>query len=176
MVVTMTAVALRMRTGASKIFLILAEVAEQYAWCQNLLENIFLEMSSILNENRQCGPLTDVGFCVIYDALVDGCLSDSLIKSQTAIRMVLLAAGPSPHIHQRIVSQLLSHTDPSDGNRGVEAIIRLISGVHSPKAVTGFGPTVRISLERLLMDEYKMAPDVVCRNANLLNNLLLLAR
>lgn len=130
----------------------------------------------MLNEKRQCGPLTGVADKTAQDALVDGCLSDSLIKSQTAIRLVLLAAGPTPHIHQRIVSRLLSHTNPSEGNKGVEAIIRLISGVHSPKAVTGFRPAVRISLERLLIDEYKMAPDVVCLNANLLNNLLLLAR
>lgn len=172
----MTAVALRMKRGAIKILLIVADVAEQYTWCHNLLDNILLEMSSMLNEKRQCGALTDVPDKNAQDALVNAILSDSLIKTQTAIRLILLAAGPSPHIHQRIVSRLLSNTNPAEGNKGIEAIIRLISGVHSPKAVTGFRPAVRISLERLLIDEFKMAPDIVCLNANLLNNLLLLAR
>lgn len=176
MLSTMTSVVLRIRKGATNILLIIADIATTQPWCHNLLEYILLEMAALVSESRQCPPLTDVADPHAQNALIAACVDETLIKCQTAIRLVLLASNQSPYIHHHVVSRLLSNTSAADNMRGIEALIRLISGVHSTNEVSGFQPGVRISLERLLIDEFKMEIDDVSLNSNVLNNLLLLIR
>lgn len=173
---TMTAVALRIRRGSTKIFLIIADISAKYPWCHNLLEFILLEMSTLANDNRPCAPLSDISNPCAQDALFEACNSDSLIKCQTAIRLVLLVSIQAPHIYHHIVSKLLSETNATTNMIGIEALIRLIAGVYNTSKMSRFKPGVRIALERLLIDEFKMEVDDVSLNSNVLNNLLLLAR
>lgn len=172
----LTGLLLRIRKGATKVMLTIAEIAEQSTWCHNLLESILQEIFTLVNDNRICPILSDVLEQCSQDLLILTSVSKSLIKRQTAIRLILLASGQSTHIYHHAITELLSHANHSDNTNSIEAIIRLMSGANFSNENVGLKPGITIALERLLIDEFKMEDDSINRNLNVLQNLLFLVR
>lgn len=154
--------------------LTIAEIAEQSTWCHNLLESILQEIYMLVNEKRQCPILSDVLEQNSQALLISTSVSKSLIKRQTAIRLILLATGQSTHIYHHSVTELLAYTNHSENMNSIEALIRLMSGANFSNA--GLKPGITIALERLLIDEFKMEDNSIVRNLNVLQNLLFLVR
>lgn len=172
----LTALLLRIRKGATKVMLTIADIAEQSTWCHNLLESILQEIFTLVNDNRVCPILSDVLEQCSQDHLISTSVSKSLIKRQTAIRLILLASGQSTHIYHHSVTELLSHANHSDNNNPIEAIIRLMSGASFSNENVGLKPGITIALERLLIDEFRMENNSIDRNLNVLQNVLFLVR
>lgn len=172
----LTGLILRIRKGATKVMLTIAEIAEQSAWCHNLLELVLQEIYILVNEKRQCPILSDVLEQNSQALLISTSVSKSLIKRQTAIRLILLASGQSTHIYHHSVTELLAYTNHSENMNSIEALIRLMSGANYSNENAGLKPGITIALERLLIDEFKMEDDSIERNLNVLQNLLFLVR
>lgn len=172
----LTAVLLRIRKGATKVMLTIAEIADQNTWCHNLLESVLQEIFTLVNDNRVCPILSDVLEQNSQDLLISTSVSKSLIERQTAIRLILLASGQSSHIYHHSVSELLSYANHTENSNPVEALIRLMSGANFANEHVGLKPGVKIALERLLIDEFKMEDDSIDRNLNVLQNLLFVVR
>lgn len=172
----LTALLLRIRKGATKVMLTIAELADQSTWCHNLLESVLQEIFTLVNDNRVCPVLSDVLEKNSQDLLISTCSSKSLIKRQTAIRLILLASGQSTHIYHHSISELLSCANHSRNNSPIEVIIRLMSGANFANESVGLKPGITIALERLLIDEFKMEEETIARNLNVLQNLLFLVR
>lgn len=171
-----TSLLLRIRKGATKVMLTIAEIAEQSTWCHNLLESILQEIFILVNDNRMCPILSDVLEQNSQDLLISTSVSKSLIKRQTAIRLILLASGQSTHIYHHSVTELLAYANHSENTNSIEALIRLMSGANFSNENVGLKPGITIALERLLIDEFKMEDDTIDRNLNVLQNLLFLIR
>lgn len=173
---SLTALALRVRKGATSILLIIAEIAAEHTWCHNFLESILQELLTLVSDNRVCPLLCDVLEQSSQDLLISASVCDAFIKRQTAIRLVLLSSVQAPHIYHHLVAELLACTSNTENIKGIEALIRLISGSNTSHEAIGLKPGVTIALERLLIDEFRMEESSVTRNLNVLNNLLLLVR
>lgn len=173
---SLTALLLRIRMGATKVQLTIAEIAEQSTWCQNLLESVLQEIFTLVNDNRVCPILSDVLEQNSQGLLISTSVSKSLIKRQTAIRLILLASGQSTHIYHHSVTELLSYANHTENIYPIEALIRLISGGNFSNENVGLISGVNIALERLLIDEFKMEDESIGRNLNVLQNLLFLVR
>lgn len=173
---SLTILLLRIRKGATKVMLTIADLADQSTWCHNLLESVLQEIFTLVNDNRVCPILSDVLEQSSQDILISTCLSKSLIKRQTAIRLILLASGQSTHIYHHAISELLSCANHAKNNNPIEVIIRLMSGANFANESIGLKPGITIALERLLIDEFKMEEDTIARNLNVLQNLLFLVR
>lgn len=173
---SLTGLLLRIRMGATKVLLTIAEIAEQSTWCQNLLESVLQEIFTLVNDNRVCPILSDVLEQNSQDLLISTSVSKSLIKRQTAIRLILLASGQSTHIYHHSVTELLAYANHTENIYPIEALIRLISGGNFSNENVGLRPGVTIALERLLIDEFKMEDESIGRNLNVLQNLLFLVR
>lgn len=173
---SLTALLLRIRKGATKVLLTIAEIAEQSTWCHNLLESVLQEIFTLVNDNRMCPILNDVLEQNSQDLLISTSVSKSLIKRQTAIRLILLASGQSTHIYHHSVTELLSYANHSENSNPIEALIRIMSGANFSNENVGLKPGITIALERLLIDEFKMEDESIDRNLNVLQNLLFLVR
>lgn len=174
---SLTSLSLRLRKGATKILLTIAEVAEEYTWCHNLLESILQEIFAWISDGHSCPILQDVLEQSSQDLLVSSCLSQTFIKRQTAIRLILLASNQSSHIYHHSVAELLACTDTSNNcSNGIEALVRLVSGMNFSSEANGLSPGITLALEQLLIDEFKMQNDNISRNLNVLLNLLFLTR
>lgn len=174
---SLTTLSLRLRKGATKVLLTMAEIAEEYKWCHNLLESILQEIYTLFSDNRTCSILQDVVEQSSQDLLIAASVSQSFIKRQTSIRLILLASNQSSHIYYQSVAELLANTtDTIKSSYGIEAIIRLISGNNFSSEVNSLTPGVALALEQLLIDEFKMQNDNISRNLNVLQNLLFLVR
>lgn len=171
---SLTALLLRIRKGATRVMLIIAEIAEQNTWCHNLLESVLQEISTLVNENRICSILTDVLEQKSQDLLISMSVSNPQIKRQTAIRLILLASSQSTHIYHHAIAELLTYANHSENNHVIEALIRLISGANFSNESVGLKTGITIALERLLIDEFQMEDDHIERNLNVLHNLLFL--
>lgn len=169
---SLTALLLRIRKGATKVILIIAEIAEQNTWCHNLLESILQEVFTLVHDNRACPILSDVLEQSSQDLLISTCVTKPQIKQQTAIRLILLASSQSTHIYHHSLTELLSYPNQPENNYVIEALIRLISGANFSNESIGLKPGITIALERLLIDEFKMDDDGIERNLNVLQNLL----
>lgn len=156
--------------------LTIAEIAEQSTWCHNLLESILQDINVLVNDNRMCSVLSDILEQNSQDLLISTSVSNSVIKRQTAIRLILLASGQSSHIYHHSVTELLSYANHSQNIKPIEALIRLMSGASFSNENVGLKPGITIALERLLIDEFKMEDDSIDRNLNVLQNLLFLVR
>lgn len=172
----LTSLILRIRKGATKVMLTIAEIAEQSTWCHNLLESILQEIFILVNEKRQCPVLSDVLEQNSQALLISTSVSKALIKRQTAIRLILLASGQSTHIYHHSVTELLAYTNHSENMNSIESLIRLMSGANFSNENAGLKPGITIALERLLIDEFKMEESSIDRNLNVLQNLLFLVR
>lgn len=172
----LTSLILRIRKGATKVMLTIAEIAEQSTWCHNLLESVLQEIYILVNEKRQCPMLSDVLEQNSQALLISTSVSKSLIKRQTAIRLILLASGQSTHIYHHSVTELLAYTNHSENMNSIEALIRLMSGANFSNENAGLKPGITIALERLLIDEFNMEDESIDRNLNVLQNLLFLVR
>lgn len=173
---SLTGLLLRIRKGATKVMLTIAEIAEQSTWCHNLLESVLQEIFILVNDNRMCPILCDVLEQNSQDLLISTSVSKSLIKRQTAIRLILLASGQSTHIYHHSITELLAYANHSENTNSIEALIRLMSGANFSNENVGLKPGITIALERLLIDEFKMEDDTIDRNLNVLQNLLFLVR
>lgn len=171
---SLTALLLRIRKGATKVMLIIAEICEQSTWCHNLLESVLQEIFTLVNDNRICPILSDVLEQNSQDLLISTSISKSQIMRQTAIRLILLATSQSTHIYHHAVTELLSYANHPDNNHVIEALVRLISGANFSNESIGLKTGITIALERLLIDEFKMEDDNIERNLNVLQNLLFL--
>lgn len=176
MMPSLTGLLLRIRKGATKVMLTIAEIAAQSTWCHNLLESILQEIFILVNDNRVCPILSDVLEQNSQDLLIATSVSKSLLKRQTAIRLILLASGQSTHIYHHAVTELLAYANHCENTNSIEALIRLMSGANFSNENIGLKPGITIALERLLIDEFKMEDDSIDRNLNVLQNLLFLVR
>lgn len=176
MMASLTAMLLRIKKGATKVLLNIAEIAEHSTWCHNLLESVLQEIFTLVNSNSVCSILSDVVDQNSQNLLISTSVSTSLIKRQTAIRLILLASGQSSHIYHHSVTELLAYDNAAETNRPIEALIRLMSGASFSNDSIGLKPGVAIALERLLIDELKMEDESIERNFNVLQNLLTLVR
>lgn len=152
--------------------LTIAEMSDQSTWCHNLLESVLQEIFTLVNDNRVCPILSDVLEQNSQDLLVATSISKSVIKRQTAIRLILLASSQSTYIYHHSITELLSHANHAENNHLIETLIRLISGENFSNESVGLKPGITIALERLLIDEFKMEDDGIERNLNVLHNLL----
>lgn len=88
---SLTSLALKLKNDATKTIITVAKIADDHAWCQDLLESILQELELLVWEVRSCQLLNDLIKDDSTEMLWQSCVSSNLIEQQTAIRLLLLA-------------------------------------------------------------------------------------
>lgn len=88
---SLTSLALKLKDDATKAIITVAKIADNHAWCQDLLESILQELELLVWEVERCQLLNDLTKDNSTEMLWQSCVSSNLIEQQTAIRLLLLA-------------------------------------------------------------------------------------
>ncbi|KAJ6637430.1 Integrator complex subunit 5 [Pseudolycoriella hygida] len=167
----LTSLSLKLRNDATKTIITLAKIAENHAWCQDLLESILQELESFVWENRSCPLLTDLTKDDSTETLWDSCLSSNLFQQQTAVRLLLLASPQAPYIFHQTVAKLLEKSYVINNN-GLGALIRILSShVEIPEPLQ-VKPGIEMALERLILGSNRKRNDYAATGLNILKNLV----
>lgn len=82
--------ALQLQQHSTRNLLMIAKIAESYAWCHDLLEHILQDIESLLLEGRTCPLANDITKDTSKALLMKSCVNGKSIEQQTAVRLILL--------------------------------------------------------------------------------------
>lgn len=171
--------ALKLKTNATQSVLTIARIADQadHPWCQDLLEGVLHELEYMVLATSSCALLTDLSRPASAQLLWTACCAAQPIEQQTAVRLLLLAGRPSPHLYEQSIATLLArHHYAGRDSVGLGALIRLLAaplGTADPHHVQ---PAIELALDGVLLHADRGTADERRCDANVLVNLLTLVR
>ncbi|KAG4068286.1 hypothetical protein HA402_007806 [Bradysia odoriphaga] len=172
---SLTSLALKLKSDATKTIITLAKIADDHAWCQDLLESILQELELLVWEVRSCQLLTDLIRDNSTELLWQSCISSNLMEQQTAIRLLLLASPQSPFIFHQTVAKLLENSYVVNNN-GFGALVRLLPSYHGTPEPLQIKPGIEMALERLILGSTRKRYEFVATGLNVLKNLVSLIK
>ncbi|XP_049286209.1 integrator complex subunit 5 [Anopheles funestus] len=171
---TVAALLLKIKKHAIQVTLILAKLATQHSWCQELLEIMFVELETLVLDKHSVPLLEDIIRDGARETLWSSCTADVPYVQQVAVRLVLLASFKSNSVFHQSIVYLLSVDDlglSSATKPHLNALIRILGGPHGTSDVPKVRPAFETAFEKILI-----APNKRTDCWNILHNLVELLR
>lgn len=183
----LAALALKLKSNATRAVLTVARIAHERPWCQDLIETVLQELEYMVLQNGQCALLQDLSGRASAELLWSACGSAQLFEQQTAVRLLLLAGRQSPHLYQQTIATLLTQRYTSGGGggggdedaasgAGLGALIRLLSVPLGTTDALHIQPAIELALDGVLLRAERSGRDDRRCDANVLANLLMVVR
>lgn len=146
----LTKLLLKTKDEGTKLLLILAKIAPQYLWCQELLELILTEMEMLVFDDRSCALFSDIAKDESRKLLWSACKSSTTLEQQTALRLILyISSTKSPLIYQQTIAELI-YSSPSNPNI-LNSLTRLLGGPYGISDNPDIKPSINMALENLTL-------------------------
>jgi integrator complex subunit 5 len=145
-----TKLLLKTRENGTNILLILAKIAPEYLWCQELLELILTEMEMLVFDDRSCALFSDIAKDDSRKLLWSACKSSTTLEQQTALRLILyVSSSKNPLIYHQTIAELIS--SPQSNPNIINSLTRLLGGPYGISDNPDIKPGINMALENLTL-------------------------
>uniref|UniRef100_A0A336LS77 CSON002532 protein n=1 Tax=Culicoides sonorensis TaxID=179676 RepID=A0A336LS77_CULSO len=159
---------LKSGNNSTKILMILAKMAPEYMWCNELLELVLVELEGKTLEDVPCQIMKDL--MKQKTELWQQCSSDSPFVQQTALWVLLLNSFRSSIIYHQTICELLSSSTNDLNKTAMNSLIRFIGGVYGLD-IPDTKPGLALALERITLQKNQSNVSY-----NILRNLVFMVR
>ncbi|KAL5283008.1 INTS5 family protein [Megaselia abdita] len=142
---------LKLKSGCTKIIIIVAKLTMEFKWCNTFLEYTLQELEQIVLLNRSCAMLQNLSTEESKELLWESCRSNNRVEQQTAIRLIILVSSKFTHIYDQTIADLLQ-MNYNDDSENIWVLTRLLGGMNGIVEYSSIKPGIDIILDDILLN------------------------